>query len=723
MKRAGIVLTVIALVLSLFTPATPAKAWPGVPDRAAMHGYFHNIYDNASLDGPMGDVMPYGIPGWVDSADEFIGFINSKLAEGPGSQNGVAAAFIIQTMIGRLSRNSPPNADERADWEARVRYAEAQGRVSWNVVVSYVTNSLYQGNGPGANPNDDAFYNESSPHSDAAIVFRDMSGNPTYMIRIVCGNPVGYTNPIPAAPRYTLTGRSTVSSPTAIPGATVSFSHYIRNSGPDAATTNWTTRIDPGGAPINSGTSSIGSGDEVNVRNENFTIPANAAFGTRYCRYITFTPYQNGIGTGTGVSAACVTVVAQFDVQPLATPSASTAQQNDTITFTYSIANSGPTRTTNLTCKVTSNSQGPGYTPLPQQDNDRNPAANPQPATNCNAELPIGTTQVGTETVDVGNAAPGSRICRSLVINPRSQTGGFRASAEGCVIIAKTPYVHFKGNDVWAGGGFQAITPGCNALSKIQTVGKTLKDTTIAGSATEYGAFALGKILNFGSANKAIVNPAAPNGKTLTFSNFDTANLGYFGSPQHCINDYISRYSSVPVTAEPGSIDIGARGNGTWHVTGNRQFTGNIPAGAQQIYLVEGDVTITGDLRYPASYTNLGQIPSLVIIATGNVTVQSGVRQMDGVFITRGTFATCDPGPGNLSVSICNQQLVINGAVAANNVSLLRTAGADGNDDTARKQPAEMFNFNAELYIRNALNGTNGIILRTVDQKDLPPRF
>jgi hypothetical protein len=76
-----------------------------------------------------------------------------------------------------------------------------------------------------------------------------------------------------------------------------------------------------------------------------------------------------------------------------------------------------------------------------------------------------------------------------------------------------------------------------------------------------------------------------------------------------------------------------------------------------------------------------------------------------------------------LSINDCKDQLVINGSVIAGTLTLMRTYGADGGNDSVRKNPAEIFNFNAEMYLRSALNGSNATTLRTVDEKDLPPRY
>ncbi len=710
--------------------AKTADAFP-VYGRDQYYGYFKNVRDTWGdnvwhVNGP----AELAIPLWVNNADTFVSFVKAKLAAGPGTQDGVGAAFIIQTMIGS-ARNLPPTGAQVTDWESRVRYAAAQGWISWNQTVTFTLNSYYQGPCSGygcdqragdANPNDDAFYDDSLS-SSSAIVFRNSSGNVAYMLRHQCANPIGTLGPLTVAPQYTINGTSTVSDATVIPGQTITFTHKLSNSGPDnAPNVNYTVYQD-GVAKASGGPFTLGVTTNT-VNTNTFKIPNNTLPNTKFCQWVHYTP-KNQLG-GSGDSAqVCATVIADFELTPTVTASTTAAQQNDSISFTYQVFNPGPTPSTTTTCKIVGNTHGPGYTPLPQQDTDRSSDAGyTPPSTSCPTNFLVpGPTTVATETVDVGNASPGSRICRSLVVDPKNETGGPRASAEACVVIAKTPYVHFQGNDVWAGGGFADVAPACNASSKITTSAHALKDGSVAGSGVEYAAFALGKITNFGSAGRAIVNPAAAVGKMLTFSNVNNSNLGFYGAPQHCINSYVATYSGTPITTQPGTIDVN-QGSGTYQTNGAHTFHGNVPNKSQQIWLVNGDVTIDGDIKYSDSYGGLDDIPSLVIISTGNIYVQHGVKQMDGLFVAKSTFNTCSDAPaGNLSVNDCKDQLTINGSVIAGTLTLLRTYGADGGDDGARKNPAEVFNFNAEMYLKSALNGSNSSTLRTVDEKDLPPRY
>lgn len=708
-------LVILAAAAFLVGYASSAEAWP-VYGRSELYGYFKNIYDNSG-----NDVWDGGIPTSVNSSDEFINFVKAKLSNGPNTRNGVGAAFIIQTMIGS-ARNLPPTAAQISEWEARVRFAEQRGWVQWNRTINYQLNSTYQGMGTGSNPVDNAFFDQGHSASDTAIVFTNGSGI-VYAIRHVCANPIGTVSPLVDPPEFTVNGNSYVTDNTVLPGQTVTFRHQLTNQGPDTAPdTRWVVRHN--GNQIASG-GPFYLGPSATVNTNNFTVPNNALPGTRYCQYISYTP-KDEYGGGGQSGEICATVIADFNLRPTVTASATAAQQNEVITFTYTVFNDGPTPSTTTDCRVVGNVRAPGYTPLPAEDANRqsDPGYSPT-STNCPRNFFIGATgtEVAVETINTNNVTPGSRICRSLVINPRDENGGHRVSAETCVVIAKTPYVHFQGNDVWAGGSFPEVNAACSAASKITTSAHTLNDGSVAGGAVEYAAFALGKISNFGSASRSLVNPAAAAGKMLTFTNVNNNNLGFFAAAQHCINSYVSTYSGTPITSLGSPVDVN-RGSGTWQLNGPVTFRGTVPNGAMQVYLVNGDVTIDNNIRYSNSYANAGEIPSLVIIATGDVLVRSNVDDIAGLYVARDTFNTCSDAPtGNLSISDCNKQLTVNGSVITGNLRLMRTFGADGANDDDRKRPAEVFNFNAEMYIRSALNGNNANTLRTVDEKDLPPRY
>jgi hypothetical protein len=324
---------------------------------------------------------------------------------------------------------------------------------------------------------------------------------------------------------------------------------------------------------------------------------------------------------------------------------------------------------------------------------------------------------------------PGSRICDVITITDPSAAKYYAVASDNtstsCVTITKTPNVQFTGGDVWAGGGFTAVTPACNIGAKITTspASSTLSDATTAGSGVTYGAFALGKITNFGSASRPISTGIGDN---WTFSNINSGNLGFYGAAQHCIEDYVAKYSSA-TTAAPGTFNLGAAGTSIIHVTGDANFSGTLTAGTTKIYLVDGNATITSSIAYPASFASVGDIPSVLIIAKGNTYVNAGVTQMDGMYISRGTFYSCWPKSEPATISTCNGRLTVNGSVMANTVDLFRTAGSDGAAPATRKASAETFNLSPEVFIYNALNKnvSNGTIptVTTSNARELPPRF
>ncbi len=736
-----------------------SKAWPGVPDREARYGYFQNRYDPSGEDVLLGGIHS-------DNATQFINDVLGHL-NGPCCRQRTGAEFIIHTMIGSPAnaRHRPPTQAQIDDWMRRVRFAEVTGRVNWNIVINYSVNSYFQ------NDWNDAGYFYNNGASDS-IVFYNPDGSIAYALRRICANPLGDTNGLPPAPDFRFDGesyidgvdRSNPASPYVTgrknllvhPGDTVNFFHFVWNWGTGGGWTRyhawrhprnttptpsaqWQTAPGMPSAPFraNPGDIFLNPGQNELVNWNGFQIPANAAVGSTYCQHIGFfwTAWDKPYATDKLDRQACAEVTYKYNLIPTATVDRPVATVGEEVVFSFRVQNQGPTVSRPTDWATNVRTVPPGTSPLPAQDNgpirlpfDDSSVRTGQ-ITYTAGFHPIDNGSAGgamTKTITI-NGQPGEKVCASgglgntNGLSTASPSITVRYSAETCVVIAKSPYVHFMGNDAWAGGGFSGA---CNNAAKIQTVAKTLDDGSVAGSAVEYAGFAQGRIINFGTANKALVDAAGPFGKTLTFSNFDSNNLGNYSVPplRHCINDYVAKYDSLPATPG-GAFDVAARSSGTWHYSGNISLGGAMPAGVTQIYLVDGDVTITGNLPYPSNYNGLQQLPSLIVIAKGNITVQSDVTQMDGLFVTRGNFTTCNPPPGNLSVSICNNQLVVNGAVVANRLNLLRTHGADGTDNTQRKRPAEVFNFNAEMYLRNGLTGNNSNILRTVDQKDLPPRF
>lgn len=711
-----------------------AEAWP-VKGRNEHRGYFRNQLDTSGDFVWRPDTGPaacrgtgFAIPTDINTKSEFIDFVICKLDRG-SAQERVGAAFIIQTMLGEAKTcpNSvcrPPDSDI-TEWETRIMNPSLS--VNWNSNRSFTVNSFYQGCcGDGSDPVDDAFYPDNG--SGLSIVFGTGSG--AYVLRRQCANPVGNGSlgTLPDAPQFNMggnteiqnstTGATTTGNMTVQPGERIRFRHYLRNTGPDStspATIDWVARNTNTGIRTGDGNAGTFSDDQrKNVFNEPFfTIPLGAAAGSQHCRRIEWNPENQNGGNDQG-TIRCAVVAAAYDLVPVTSADKTTVQDGDTVTFTFTVDNTGANNSPSVNCTV--NGSQPGGIPGP-------------PSTSCpqvftwNAASP---TVVATQTVTISGQPAGSRICRSLTVNPATPSGNPRTSTEVCVTIVKTPFVHFLSGDVWAGGGFTTVPPGtCGEQAVIETRSRRINPTETAGSGVTHVAFALGQITQFGSASKALVGG---EGQRMTFSNTNATELGNFGAPQHCIDDYAANYQSAPAIGG-GTIDVGAAGSGAWRVTGNATFHGNVPNGSRKVYLVQGDATISSNITYSGSYANSGEIPSLVIISVGNtgtggsIQVEQGVQQMDGIYVTRGTFFTCFPKTEPATAGTCNQQLTVNGAVKARSLDLHRTFGSEGGTPEERQRPAEVFNLQSEVYLRNALNMTSQTTITTDSVRELPPRF
>ncbi len=715
-----------------------AEAFPsgGLYGRGQYRGYFTNTQDT---NGTYVFPRQYksgteSLPDTINNATAFINFIKYTQLDidGNGSSNAqerTGAAFIIQTMIGS-ARNKPPTAAQIADWEARVRYAESQGRISWRTNYSYNINSFYQGTGSGSNPDDDAFYDESG--TQAAIVFRNASGGVAYAIKWSCANPVGSPQPLPPAPsiNFTTVGRSTVSNASPTPGSTITFSHYVKNNGPTGTspTNIWwiAERTEPTPVTLVGGSASSGtytSGQEKNVFNHTITIPADTPPGTRFCERVGWDPVTSGgvrDGRGTPV---CATVQYSFTLTPSVSAvinssgspiTGNIAEAGDTVTFTYAVNNSGSTVSQAVTCtyrqdtRPGNNQSAPGSTFTP-------PGANCAPTRTFPANA---NTVVATETVPASTV--NTTICKSLTISPVTQDGGSQ-TAQACVLVAAKPYVRVWGGDVSAGNGLADASSGgiCTDNTNAAIVGWNKRSAgNNAGAGTQFAAYALARITDFATALYDPGGAESPAGLSFSNQSLSLSNGNFGGSfgSLPCIPDY---YSSRPAStlAVPGNVS--AMTTGTYGADGNIQLSGgtnNIEPGERITLYVDGNVYINTNIIYSGSW-NVSNVPRFQIIARGNIYVDLNVSQLDGIYIAqgrdgnRGQIHTCastanmfSPLPlgGNLYNS-CTKKLTVNGAFIADQVRLLRTIGTlaqSSNSESSSESPAaEVFNYGPALWL------------------------
>jgi hypothetical protein len=330
--------------------------------------------------------------------------------------------------------------------------------------------------------------------------------------------------------------------------------------------------------------------------------------------------------------------------------------------------------------------------------------------------------------------------------------------------ISNQPYVRFYGNDLFAGGGFGA---NCSTTGVFDArgYGRNATHDTYIGTASELAVFAVNQIQN--------VLPGSQRSRTgpqaLAFANttslVDPANGGFgggFGSVI-CSPDYYSKATSA-VALAGASADISALASGSYRYGNGVGTTTVLTTGAgvadgrRIVIYVDGNVQISdsagrfGFANAAGNWASFSDIPSLYVVASGNIYIDNDVATMDGVYVAqpraagddKGQIFTCSRnatnpltvlnnraagGNAEFILNECdNTKLTVNGAFLAKQVHLLRSVSTVNNGspyetDTANNA-AEVFRFTPELYL---IEG-GGLPPRSTNAKidsivALPPAF
>lgn len=741
MKRFLIVLGAFAAFLVGYGATSLAYPAGGVNGRGEHRGYFTNVHDT---DGTYVLPMDYegdtrAIPNDVNSPGEFINFIKyTKLDldnNGSGNtQEKTGAAFIIHTMLGTPigQRNRPPTSAQIAEWERRVNYSASRGWIDWSGHYEYSINSFYQGPRGGGSPNDDAMYDEPGETS-VGILFKNASGRVVYAIRRQCANPVGRGSlgPIPDDVSFNMDARTTLSNATPRPGDVITFRNYVANLGPGAAPSVRWAAHNPltGGDVATGGPNAYNDGQERLVHTENYTVPVGTAPGTRICRSTWATPNTAAGGTDVGDSV-CATVRFDFDLQAGVTleinDGATTggfAEVGDKVEFIYTVRNNGSTVSQNANCAIYGRDTA-GYRALPGTPDTSSTPGFVAPATGCPRTFPRNSnTTIVTETIAaVPDASVNRTLCRSLVISPASASGG-SDSAIACVAIANKPYMRVYGGDVSAGNGQAGSSGTCSTNGQAAIVGWNRGSTqAYAGAGVQFGAYALNQIFDFATAQGNAAG--APAGSGLAFANTAPSGSlfgGSFGSVP-CITDYYAKRTTVATTATSSPINLASLPEGSYTVGSGAGSTtvisGTFPGSKKVVVYVNGNVLITGDIRYPGNW-NSGTTPYFQLIASGDIYISRDVRQLDGTYIAQrngssgGIIYTCanpglpavaiNPG-GGATYSGCSNQLIVNGSFVAYQVQFLRSYGTLRQSNAAERgvsssHAGEIFNYSPAQWM------------------------
>lgn len=371
--------------------------------------------------------------------------------------------------------------------------------------------------------------------------------------------------------------------------------------------------------------------------------------------------------------------------------------------------------------------------------------------------VPPGTGQ-GTTPIIAANSA-------GLYNYKVEVTSLLTLNCSNSITASNKPYVTVYGGNTVVSGGSSGE---CN-VPATKSIYTSYDTANKKGSGTQFLATAPDLIVAFASAllRGSAYYPSPPGGDQygippsgLTYANTATAPaFGVFGgasSEGHCQHNYWGKEdnSDKPPSTSASSINLASLSSGKYLYEPSTpgaaiEVTGSSLANGSKIALyIEGNVYISGNLTYQnTSWATEGDIPSLYIIAKGNIYIAPTVTQLDGVYIAQpnnpaldnasngGRIYTCASSTGQYSPTTdqvnyvpggpCSQnQLVVNGAFDAQKVLLLRTgstlkkslpgehpAGASHNCDAFGGNKsvcsAEVFNLSPELFLSTPFPPTN----------------
>lgn len=331
-----------------------------------------------------------------------------------------------------------------------------------------------------------------------------------------------------------------------------------------------------------------------------------------------------------------------------------------------------------------------------------------------NRSLANGASASRTETYEAKPGDVGKRICQRVTW--RSLNAGNGQTTETCTIVGKQPKLQLWGGDLRAGDNVNTST---SAIS-----GRTY------GSWGEYGAFIRGRnnANRFGSGASLAEGASSlgsRRGNEFTFANTGiTGNYGQYGAftaQNSILATYMGNLNVGATGTVSGTVDLGSRASGRYTASGNVTLRGSVGAGRTIIIDARGrTVTIGGNITYSGSpYNNVGQLPQVVILAD-RININDSVTNVDAWLVAANVFNTC-ANRTNVSISICDDKLKVNGPVASDDAVFKRTAGSDDTDHA--DDPAEVLNLRADTYLWQYSQARRSATPLTVKVTELPPRY
>ncbi len=394
---------------------------------------------------------------------------------------------------------------------------------------------------------------------------------------------------------------------------------------------------------------------------------------------------------------------------------------------------------------------GVSYTGTPNYSNG-NTAYSARP-------LPAGQTALSNSgAISFSQPAGDYTITWTVTGDPRANSLTGATACTGTIRVSDKPYFRAYGGDVVVGISQPPGTLSCPGWNSV--AGSSIKAFTTSsgpgigkGAGVQLAAFALGQIDGFSTTTGQMsATPPGAQGtgifpKGLAFANkgSGSGNSTYGGGSElpWCPPDYFNTDSRpaapsgtfltallTPLTGLasdsyfydatmpppfplPGLYEFRLN-NGTFKATCLPLLPCNNLGNDDRITVyVNGDVIIDGDITYDTSNWSVGKIPSLYVIAKGNIYIQPNVTQIDGVYIAQegapgtGRIYTCANGKNvptqTFLVDSCRTKLTVNGTLIAQRLRLFRL-----NNSRLQSSPqelsgsptiAEMVSFGPETWL------------------------
>ena len=118
--------------------------------------------------------------------------------------------------------------------------------------------------------------------------------------------------------------------------------------------------------------------------------------------------------------------------------------------------------------------------------------------------------------------------------------------------------------------------------------------------------------------------------------------------------------------------------------------------------------------------------PQVIIIAEQDVRVANNVTRVDAWIFAGRKFMSCvESGENrvNLSADICQNQLVVKGAISAGSIDLSRTFGGDPNAAKTVTTPSEKIYYSPMTLIYAAREAKRDAEPQTTYLRKMPPRY